>query len=72
MSLPRLIAPSGAVIDANLILHAMRRAVAQALEEHRRIGNPVAIWRNGRVEVVRVEDLTESERPQATTTPPGE
>jgi hypothetical protein len=28
---------------------ALRRAVAEAIDEHRRNGVPIAIWRNGRV-----------------------
>lgn len=28
---------------------ALRKAVAEAIDEHRRNGVPIAIWRNGRV-----------------------
>ena len=33
-----------------------RRAVRQALVEHERAGNPVAIWRDGRVAIVSASE----------------
>jgi hypothetical protein len=42
---------------------AFRRAVAEAIAEHRRNGVPIAIWRNGRV--VRIPaDQIEVREPQ--------
>jgi hypothetical protein len=35
-----------------ILEEVFRRAVRQALEEHERAGNPVAIWRDGRVIIV--------------------
>lgn len=32
---------------ADLVETAMKRGVKQAIEEHHRAGNPVAIWRDG-------------------------
>jgi hypothetical protein len=50
--------------DRTLIEAALRRAVKEAVEHHRRAGNPVATWRNGRVEWVPPEHLpTSEERP---------
>ena len=34
---------------ADLVEKAMKRAVKQAIAEHHRAGNPVAIWRDGQV-----------------------
>jgi len=31
---------------------ALRMAARKAVEEHRRTGNPLVVWRNGRVEKV--------------------
>ena len=47
--------------DPMLIEAALRRAVRAALERHRRAGNPVATWNEGRVEWIAPEqlDLTE-------------
>ncbi|MBM2811005.1 MAG: hypothetical protein HW416_1764 [Chloroflexi bacterium] len=38
-------------------LHAMRQAVCEALLQHKRAGNPVAVWRNGRVEWIPPQDI---------------
>ena len=38
--------------------HAMRRAVREALLMHKRAGNTVAAWKDGRVELVRAENIT--------------
>lgn len=39
------------------IEQAMRRAVRQALATHKRAGNTVATWRDGRVVLVAAEDI---------------
>jgi hypothetical protein len=39
-------------------LAAMQEAVAKVVEEHRRDGRPLAIWRNGKAVLVRPETLT--------------
>ena len=41
--------PMDAKAFADLVEQAMKRAVKQAIGEHHRAGNPVAIWRDGRV-----------------------
>jgi hypothetical protein len=38
-------------------------AIAEAVEEHRRAGRKVAIWRNGKVLRVTVEEAREPGRP---------
>jgi len=49
--------------DSRLIEAALRRAVRAALERHKRAGNPVAAWKDGRVEWITPEhlDLPEQE-----------
>jgi len=49
--------PAERVQDGARILRALRQAVREALERHRRDGNPVAVWRNGRVEWTAPEDI---------------
>ena len=49
--------PAERVHDVARILAALRQAVQQALLSHKQAGNPVAIWRNGRVEWVQPEDI---------------
>jgi hypothetical protein len=39
------------------IAHAMRRAVEHALLTHKRAGNTVAAWRDGRVVLVAAEKI---------------
>jgi hypothetical protein len=39
-------------------LAAMQEAVAKVVEEHRRDGRPLAIWRDGKAVLVRPETLT--------------
>jgi hypothetical protein len=51
--------PAERVHDIPRILRAMRQAVREALLAHKRAGNPVAIWRNDRVEWVKPEDIPE-------------
>jgi hypothetical protein len=51
--------PADRVNDIPRILRALRLAVREALQEHKRAGNPVAIWRNGRVEWVPPEEIPE-------------
>jgi hypothetical protein len=43
--------------DPRLIEAALRRAVRAALERHKRAGNPVATWKDGRVVWIAPEDL---------------
>lgn len=39
------------------ILQALSEAVREALMRHKQAGNPVAVWRNGRVKWVKPEDI---------------
>jgi hypothetical protein len=40
------------------ILEAMNQAVREALLDHKRAGNPVAIWRNEQVVWIQPEDIS--------------
>jgi hypothetical protein len=37
----------------------MRRAVREALLEHKRLGNPIAVWREGRVVWLQPDEIPE-------------
>jgi hypothetical protein len=50
-------APAERIHDLPRILRALRQAVREALLDHKRAGNPVAIWKDGRVEWVQPEDI---------------
>ena len=45
----RDVTPAERVHDIPRILRALRQAVRDALLDHKRAGNPVAIWQDGRV-----------------------
>jgi hypothetical protein len=49
--------PAERVGDVDRILFEMRQAVREALAQHRRDGNPVAVWRDGRVEWIPAEEI---------------
>jgi hypothetical protein len=51
--------PQERVADVERILYEMREAVREALVQHRRAGNPVAVWRDGRVEWIPPEEIPE-------------
>jgi len=51
------VSPASRVDDIPRTLQALRQAVQDALRSHKRAGNPVAIWRNNRVEWIAPEDI---------------
>jgi hypothetical protein len=40
---------------------ALARAVRQALLQHKRMGNPVAVWRDGKIVWIEPEEIDVSE-----------
>ena len=51
--------PAERVEDDDKILFEMRQAVREALGQHKRAGNPVAVWRDGRVELIPADQIPE-------------
>ncbi len=51
------LAPAERVNDIPRILKALRRAVREALLEHKAAGRPVAIWRDGAVYWMPPEEI---------------
>jgi hypothetical protein len=49
--------PAERVEDVPCILDAMRQAVREALLQHKRAGNPVAVWRDEQVVWVPPEEI---------------
>ncbi|MBI4493233.1 MAG: hypothetical protein HY690_10630 [Chloroflexi bacterium] len=49
--------PVDRVQDIPRILKAMREAVREALLRHKRLGNPVAVWQDGRVVWLSPEEI---------------
>jgi hypothetical protein len=58
--------PAERVDDIPRILEAMRLAVRDALLDHKRAGNPVAVWRNNRVEWIPPEEIPVDPEPDKT------
>lgn len=52
--------PSERIHDTDRILRALRQAVHEALLDHKRTGDPVAIWRDGRVVWVPAEEIPDT------------
>ena len=48
--------------DGKEIDTALRNAVQQALLQHKKAGNPVAEWRDGKVVLIRPEDIVVEEK----------
>jgi len=46
------------VSQANEIEHILQQAVQHELSIHKRLGNPVAAWRDGKVVVIPPEEIT--------------
>jgi len=51
--------PAERVEDSARALREMRRAVQEALIRHKRLGNPVAVWRDGKVVWIPPEEIPE-------------
>lgn len=49
--------------DDRLIEAALRRAVQDALLQHKRAGNPVPVWRDGRVAWIAPDDIVVESAP---------
>ena len=49
--------PAERVADTERILFEMSQAVREALAQHKRAGNPVAVWRNARVEWIPATEI---------------
>lgn len=49
--------PSERIRDTARILRALRQAVQEALLDHKRTGDPVAIWRDDCVVWIPAEDI---------------
>jgi hypothetical protein len=52
-----VLTPTERVDDLPRILEALDQGVREALLRHKRAGVPVAVWRNGRVELIPPEEI---------------
>ena len=49
--------PDLLVVHGKEIETVLRRAVHQAIKEHKRAGQAIAVWRNGKIEVMKSEEI---------------
>lgn len=45
------------MLDTDLVEKALRRAVADDMIRHKRLGQPIVVWRDGRVVWVPAEEI---------------
>jgi hypothetical protein len=64
MTAPPTRSPGERVDDLDRIQFEMSEAVREALAVHRRAGNPVAVWRNERVEWIPANEIPEDVAPE--------
>lgn len=53
----RLDSPNLLVKHSKLVEQAFRKAVREALLKHKQAGNPVAVWRNGKVVLLEPDEI---------------
>lgn len=66
--------PADRVNDLPRILQALQQAVYEALLDHKRAGNPVAIWQDGAVKWIAPNDIPDhppSQESDSESSPPG-
>jgi len=51
------------VVQGGPVVAALRRAARSALLEHKRAGNPVASWKDGKVVIIPAEEISIGESP---------
>lgn len=51
------------VVQGEPVVAALRRAARSALLEHKRAGNPVASWEDGKVVIIPAEEIEVEEMP---------
>ncbi len=49
--------------DGRAIDAALAKAVREAVLEHKRAGNPIAVWKDGRVVWIPAEEITVDDEP---------
>jgi hypothetical protein len=52
--------PAERIEDIPRMLRALRQSVREALQEHKRLGNPIAVWRDGRVHWIPPEEIPDT------------
>jgi hypothetical protein len=51
-------------IEEDEIDRAVKEAVLDALRDHKKAGNPVAVWEDGKVKIIQPEDMVLPDEPK--------
>jgi hypothetical protein len=58
------------MLDTDRVERALQNAVVQALIRHKRLGNPIVVWRDGKVVWIPAEEIEIPEAATDTVTEP--
>jgi hypothetical protein len=47
--------------DVDLLQHALRKATRKAFERHKRLGESVAVWQDGKVVILEPKDIPDKD-----------
>jgi hypothetical protein len=50
--------------DRETVHNLMQEAVLDALRDHKKAGNPVAVWEDGKVKIIQPEDMVLPDEPK--------
>lgn len=45
------------MLETDLVEHAIRRAAVRAIDRHKRLGQPIVVWRDGKVIWIPAEEI---------------
>jgi hypothetical protein len=45
------------MLESDLVEQALHKAVVQAMIRHKRLGNPIVVWRDGKVVWIPAEEI---------------
>ena len=45
------------MLETDLVEHALHKAVVGAMIRHKRLGNPIVVWRDGKVVWIPAEEI---------------
>jgi len=46
--------------ESERIIAAVKKATAEAVRMHKKLGNPIAVWRDGKVVILQPEQIPDS------------
>lgn len=65
MNIPNNVDIEAVVTDQTAILNALNRGSKEALRRHKLLGQPIAIWRDGKAVVIPADEIRIDDEPPA-------